>query len=63
MASVDGLVAQRVPDLTKIAPDDATRRMEEFVGLAKFRGVKYETVMQTGGQFRRPMTFAKEIAL
>jgi nucleotide-binding universal stress UspA family protein/DNA-binding response OmpR family regulator len=60
MASVDGLVAQRVADLTKIAEGDATRRMREFVGLAKFRGVKYETVVQTGRPVSEICDFAKE---
>ena len=60
MASVDGLVAQRVADLTKIAKDDATRRMREFVGLVKFQGVKYETVVQTGRPVSEICDFAQE---
>lgn len=58
MASVDGFGAQRVADLTKIAQDDAARQMQEFVGLVNFRGVKYETVVQTG----RPVAEICDIA-
>ena len=60
MTSVDGFGAQRVADLTKIAHDDATRQMREFVGLVKFRGVKYETVVQTGRPVSEICDFAKE---
>ena len=60
MASVDGFGAQGGADLTKIAQDDATRQMQEFVGLTKFRGVKYETVVQAGRPVSEICEFAEE---
>jgi nucleotide-binding universal stress UspA family protein len=48
MASADGLGVQRFASLTRITHEEALRQMREFVRRVKFRGVKYETVVQTG---------------
>ena len=63
VASVDGFNAQRVVDLTKMALDDATRQMREFVELVKFRGVQYETFVQTGRPVVEICEFARERAV
>ena len=60
VASVDGLGAQGVAGLTKIAHEDAMRQMQEFVGRVKFRGLKCETIVQDGRPVSEICDFAKK---
>ena len=60
VASVDGLGAQGIAGLTKIAHEDAMRQMQEFVGRVKFRGLKCETIVQDGRPVSEICDFAKK---
>jgi nucleotide-binding universal stress UspA family protein len=57
--TADGYAMYDLSTLTKAARKDAERQMEKFVRLAKFRGVKFETVVQVGPPVDEICAFAE----
>jgi nucleotide-binding universal stress UspA family protein len=57
--TADGYAMYDLATLTKAARKDAERQMEKFARLAKFRGVKFETVVQVGPSVDEICAFAE----